>query len=368
MACGAINLGLAPHETVCRPNTKTMKNSRLMLVDSDNYTSSVLLAGLIERGFGAVQSIVSTLELPKVLEAGPPDVVIFNYQSDQPDSLIACSTVKLMVPQAATVVIVSPGPALKAVRAWAKQTRSIDVVIEKPLSDERFFMTLEDMLRVRASSRETSDRAERLANLVPEAALPLIEYGSNSEAEMFDAAVLFTDIRGSSQLIRDMAPRDFFADLNQLLSTQARHVQKYQGSVIKYTGDGVMAVFRGMGRSYLALRCGLELAGISNDRKFPFGIGIAQGLVLAGLIGDSNRAGQRSQYDVVGATVHLASRLCGLANAGEVVTVKSMNVAARVSLPEPRPLPGVSVRGFDNDIDCVVFAPSKDLARTSGAT
>ena len=180
--------------------------------------------------------------------------------------------------------------------------------------------------------------------------------------------VLFTDIRGSSQLIREMAPRDFFEDLNQLLSTQARHVQKYQGSVIKYTGDGVMAVFRGMGRSYLALRCGLELAGISNDRKFPFGIGIAQGLVLAGLIGDSNRAGQRSQYDVVGATVHLASRLCGLANVGEVLTVKSMNVAARVSLPEPRPLPGVSVRGFDNNIDCVVFAPSKDLARTSGAT
>ena len=345
-----------------------MKNSRLMLVDSDNYTSSVLLAGLLERGFGAVQSVVSTLELPKVLAAGPPDVVIFNYQSDQPDSLIACSTVKLMVPQAATIVIVSPGPALKAVRAWAKRSQSIDVVIEKPLSDERFFMTLKEMLRVKASSREVTDRAERLAKLVPEGALPLLEHGANSEAEMFEAAVLFTDIRGSSQLIRDMAPRDFFEDLNQLLSTQARHVQNYQGSVIKYTGDGVMAVFRGMGRSYLALRCGLELAGLHSDGKFPFGIGIAQGLVLAGLIGDSTQAGQRSQYDVVGATVHLASRLCGLANAGEVVTTRNMNVAARVTMPEPRPLSGVSVRGFDNDIDCVVFSPSKSLARTQGAT
>ena len=330
-----------------------------MLVDSDHYTSSVLVEGLRERGFGAVQSVVSTLELPKALEAGPPDVVIFNYHSDRPDSLILCSTIKLMAPQAATIVIVSPGPALKAVRAWAKQTQSVDVVIEKPLSDERFFTTLQEMLRIRASSREVTDRVERLAKLVPEGALPLIERGSNSEAEMFEAAVLFTDIRGSSRLIREMAPRDFFAGLNQLLSTQTRQVQNYQGSVIKYTGDGVMAVFRGMGRSYLALRCGLDLAGLHKDGKFPFGIGIAQGLVLAGLIGDSTQAGQRSQYDVVGATVHLASRLCGLANAGEVVTTTSMNVAARLTTPAPRPLPGVSVRGFDKDIDCVVFAPSK---------
>lgn len=335
-----------------------------MLVDSDNYTSSVLVAGLLERGFGTVQSVVSTLELPKALEAETPDVVIFNYHSDRPDSLTACSTIKLKVPQAATIVIVSPGPALKTVRAWAKQTQSIDVVIEKPLSDERFFMTLEEMLRVRASSREVSDRAERLASLVPEGALSLIEHGPGGEAEMFEAAVLFTDIRGSSQLIREMAPRDFFEDLNRLLSTQARHVQNHQGSVIKYTGDGVMAVFRGMGRSYLALRCGLELAGINSDSKFPFGIGIAQGLVLAGLIGDSSQAGQRSQYDVVGATVHLASRLCGLANAGEVVTTKNMNLAARVTTSEPRPLSGVSVRGFDKDIDCVVFSPSRGLART----
>ena len=359
-----MNLGLAPQETVCRLNTETMKNSRLMLVDSDTYTSSVLVDGLLERGFGTVQSVASTLELPKVLETNPPDVVIFNYHSDQPDSLIVCSTIKLMVPTAATVVIVSPGPALKAVRAWAKQTQSIDVVIEKPLSNERFFMLLEEMLRVRAASREVTDRAERLAKLVPEGALPLIEYGSNSGAEMFDAAVLFTDIRGSSQLIREMAPRDFFEGLNQLLSTQARHVQRYQGSVIKYTGDGVMAVFKGMGRSYLALRCGLELAELNSDEKFPFGIGIAQGLVLAGLIGDSNQAGQRSQYDVVGATVHLASRLCALANAGEVVTTKNINVTARITMPEPTPLPGVSVRGFNKDIDCVVFSPSKVSART----
>lgn len=333
-----------------------MKNSRLMLIDSDSYTSSVLMSDLSGRGFSNVQSVTSILDLPKILEASQPDVVVFNYHSDRPDSLIVCNSLKSMVPWVATIVIVSPGPALKVVRAWAKQTQSIDVVIEKPLSDERFFMTLEEILRVKAATREMTARVERLAKLVPEGALPVIEHGGNSEAEMFEAAVLFTDIRGSSQLIREMPPREFFEQLNHLLSTQAQHVQNYQGSVIKYTGDGVMAIFRGMGRSYLALRCGLELAGLRNDTKFPFGVGIAQGLVLAGLIGDSNQAGQRSQYDVVGATVHLASRLCGLANAGEVVATNGINVAARVTTPTPRAVPGVSVRGFDKAIDCVVFS------------
>ena len=100
-----MNLGRASHETVCRRNTEAMKNDRLILVDSDAYTSSVLVDGLLERGFGTVQSVASTLELPKVLETNPPDVVIFNYHSDQPDSLIVCSTIKFMVPTAATIVM-----------------------------------------------------------------------------------------------------------------------------------------------------------------------------------------------------------------------------------------------------------------------
>lgn len=345
-----------------------MKNSRLMLVDSDSYTSSVLMGDLSARGFDTVQSISSPLELPKILETGQPDVVVFNYHNDRPDSLIVCSTLKAMAPQAATVVIVSPGPALKVVREWARQTQSIDVVVEKPLSDERLFLNLKEILRAKAAVQEMKTRLERLAKLVPEGALPVMEYGGNSEAEMFEAAVLFTDIRGSSQLIREMPPRDFFQKLDKLLSIQAQHVRNHQGSVIKYTGDGVMAVFRGMGRSYLALRCGLELAALHDDTNFPFGIGIAQGLVLAGFIGDSAQAGQRSQYDIVGATVHLASRLCSIANAGEVVTTNGINAAARVTMLTPQPLPGISVRGFDKAIDCVLFAGNPGSARSNGAT
>lgn len=334
-----------------------MTDARLLLVDSNDYTASLLVEDLRRRGLGYIHWVSSTLDLPRGLEAGEPDVVVFNYHSDQPDNLIICSTIKLMVPHAATVVIASPGPALKAVRQWAKQTGSVDVIIEKPLSDERFFITVMELLRVKAASREVNARVAQLASLVPEAALSVMGADFNDEAEIFEAAVLFTDIRGSSQLIRNMPPQAFFENLNALLSAQAAQVRNHQGSVIKYTGDGVLAVFRGMGRSYLALSCGLAMAGLKGQHPFPFGIGIAQGLVLAGFIGDSNQAGQRRQYDVVGATVHLAARLCEMANGGEVVATKGLNKAARVTSPVPRPITGVNVRGFDTETDCVAFSP-----------
>ena len=103
------------------------------------------------------------------------------------------------------------------------------MVIEKPLSDERFYMAVEKIIRLKAITREMIVRSERLANLVPEGALPVIERGANNEAEMFEAAVLFANVRGSSQLIREMPSHDFLDQLNQLLITQARSIQNHQG-------------------------------------------------------------------------------------------------------------------------------------------
>ena len=333
-------------------------NARLMLIDSDAYTSSVLLEGLARRGYVNVEAVTNALELPALLESAKPDLVIFNYPSDQPESLSVCTIIKLMAPQTAIIVIVSPGPALKTVRNWSQKTQCIDVLIEKPLSDERFFMALRDLLQVKVSLRELQLKTERLSKLVPEGAMSAVESGVDSEAELFEAAVLFTDIRGSSQLIRKMPPRSFFKLLNHTLSEQSHQIRQQQGSVIKYTGDGVMAIFRGMGRSYLALRCALDLAAASNSNELPFGVGVAEGLVLAGLLGDSGQAGQRRQYDVIGATAHLAARLCGMANSGEVIATRSINAVAKISSPLPRSIGNQSIRGFDSGIDCVAFNPS----------
>lgn len=330
--------------------------SRLMLVDHDPYTSGVLVDELLQRGFENIRTVSDFLELPAIIAAAPPDVLVFNYHYDHPETLLACSNARTLAPKAAIVAIVSPGPTIKKLRAWARQNNFIDLIIEKPLSDERFYSAVREILNIKAAARQMETKVQKLSSLVPEAAMSLVE-GDYDDAELFESAVLFTDIRNSSQYILTMPPREFFNALNENLSKQAEVITRYEGSVIKYTGDGVMAVFRGMGRSYLALRCGLELARISANDQIQYGVGIAEGLVLSGFIGDFRKAGERRQYDVIGATVHLASRICSMASAGEVITTRNMEAKARLVAPQSRSIGNVAIRGFDREVECIAYQP-----------
>ena len=332
-------------------------NSKLMLVDRNDYTSSILANSLYQRGYKNIQIVNDGNSLPKAVAECRPDATIFNYQFNEFDSLILCNTLKQISPQSLIIAIVSPGPAFKTVDLWAKQTNSIDLIVEKPLSDERFFTKLDDLLKLKTSSKALETKAQLLVKLIPEDALSAIEPSFNNEAKMFQANVLFTDIRRSTELIREMAPRVYFQMLNDLLSAQAKLIKQYEGQVIKYTGDGVMATFNGMGSSYLAMRCALALAKASHNIKCPYGVGVAEGLVLAGLIGDSKGDGQRLQYDVIGATVHLAARLCGLASAGEVITTKKLIALAKFKENVVRDIKGLSIKGFADKIDIVALSP-----------
>ena len=175
------------------------------------------------------------------------------------------------------------------------------------------------------------------------------------DGDLFEATLLFSDMRGSSDLVTRMAPRDFFRLLNGSLSGQADCIGAFGGEVVKYTGDGVMAVFRGSGRASLAIRCALALAqGCDARDGVPFGIGLAEGPVLAGFVGPDGPA-ERRHYDVIGAAVHLAARLCALAGPGEVLATCDVGDA----VPDPA-LPSrrrrVSVPGFADPIACVAFA------------
>jgi class 3 adenylate cyclase len=334
-----------------------MTASRIVLVDNDADTAGALLAELGRCGLNHVAVVPTAALLAPLLTGGETDVVIVNHRYRQDGALAACNVARRLAPNCATLVATAAGPALAQVRTWARESLSVDVIVEKPFVGERFYRVLTDLLASRASTRESPGRAERLANLLPAGALATVDMSADAQAELFDAAVLFTDIRESTRLITRIAPQQYFELLNTVLSEQTACIQAAQGSVVKYTGDGVMAVFRGMGRSYLALRCGLELAAMSSRQRLPFGVGVAQGLVLAGLIGDARRTGRRRQFDVIGATAHLAARLCAHAEPGELVATNSINAVARVHTPVPRPIQKLPIRGFDSPIDCVAFKP-----------
>ncbi len=347
-------------EKLTEPATYT---APILLVDDEDTSSQILLSDLNERGFRNVTRTQSGDAMRSALEAQSPLVAILNFHFHHQTSLEACRLLKDFSKEIAVVVIASTGPSTRLVREFAKQSQAVDAVIEKPLSDERFFLVLRELAAARQTTKALRADHDRIEKLLPAGAIAAIS-GQAPTAEMFEAAVLFTDIRRSTELITRSSPAKFFDLLNSSLSAQADEIANFKGAVVKYTGDGVFATFRGMGRTYLAVRCATVLARLGRQEELPFGIGVADGIVVSGFVGDSNKKGTRRQYDVVGATVNLAARLSSTASPGEVLLTHSLYQRMRWPGVTARSVGALQVKGFADPIDCVAYL-ADDSAPTS---
>jgi class 3 adenylate cyclase len=325
----------------------------VLLIDSDEHAAQHLGAELRNQGFAPVERTSGGLAVKTLLATMKPDVVVFGYHFDRPDELLACELVKLASPAARVLALATVGPAARFLRQWARDNGGIAAIVERPLSEGQLVAAVRELAQAALQERQLVQRNDRLAALLPEGALGSVE-SDDAEGELFEAVVLFTDMRRSTELITRHAPREFFGLLNRNLSEQTRIVRLHHGEVVKYTGDGMMAVFRGMGRSHLAVRAALALMEPALHQTAAFGVGLAAGLVLAGLVGDSQATGQRRQYEVIGATAHLAARLCSQADAGEVVLTRALLDASRLALPAEARGP-LAVRGFAEPVDCVAL-------------
>jgi adenylate cyclase len=147
------------------------------------------------------------------------------------------------------------------------------------------------------------------------------------EVREIEATVLFADIVGFSRLSERMAPRDVARLLNDYFSRMVEVIFQHEGTVDKFIGDGIMAVF---GAPYeqpdhalRAVRAAMDmrrdLALLNAERRpappIEIRVGINSGRVVTGPIGSSTR----KEITVLGDTVNVASRITSIARAGVVV-------------------------------------------------
>src|SRR5579871_5531907 len=155
-------------------------------------------------------------------------------------------------------------------------------------------------LQATANTRTASNRPARI--LATRAA---------REGERKRLTVLMADIVGSTAFIDHLNPEEAANRLGTITSAMSEAVARFEGTVNKLQGDGVMALFGApISQEDHAVRaCCAALAMIENVRRIenapPIRIGIHTGeVVVKTLLTDVSE-----QYDAMGRTVHIAARL-----------------------------------------------------------
>ena len=178
---------------------------------------------------------------------------------------------------------------------------------------------LGEYLRARRERQAAITQFSRFTN--PHVARELVERGG-IETGRRDVTLLFSDIRGFTTLSETRKPEEVIALLNRYFSLQVDVVFNHGGSLDKFIGDCIMAMWGAPlddpEHARHAVACALDMADTlqafkrelgAEQSDFDVGIGLHSGPAVVGLMGSQTR---RLEYTAIGDTVNLASRIEGL--------------------------------------------------------
>ena len=142
-----------------------------------------------------------------------------------------------------------------------------------------------------------------------------------------EVCILFSDVRGFTELSQEMEPEALLHVLSGHLATLVSLVYRHGGYVDKFSGDGLMAVFDGDDMVYKCCMCALDMLEASRERLasegiriHQMGIGINKGEAVLGNLGSA----EHLDYTLIGRTVNLAARLCSMAQSLSIVVPQSV--------------------------------------------
>ena len=180
------------------------------------------------------------------------------------------------------------------------------------------------------------------------------------KGERREVTVLFCDVRGFTPMSERLTPEQVVSLLNDFYTLMIDITFKHDGTLDKFLGDGVMAIFGApiahpdhalsAARAALAMQAGmtrLSAARIAaGTEPIVIGIGINAGEVVAGTVGTEDRM----EYTVIGDNVNLASRLTSNAKPGQILISRRTLELTRMAV-EVRSLGLIRVKGKDEEVE-----------------
>jgi class 3 adenylate cyclase/HAMP domain-containing protein len=219
--------------------------------------------------------------------------------------------------------------------------------------------SLEERVETQLGEIERIRRLERF--LAPQVAQLIASSDGHEgllDSHRREVTVVFCDLRGFTAFTETTEPEEAMNVLREYHAALGELIFKYEGTLDRYAGDGVMILFNAPiqfdDHTARAVRMSVEMRDTigqltekwrNRGHNLGFGIGIALGYATLGQIGFE----QRLEYAAIGSVTNLASRLCDEAKANQIVV--SRRVYGMVEpWVEGKAIDDLNLKGFNHPI------------------
>ncbi|GIK37064.1 MAG: hypothetical protein BroJett011_08970 [Chloroflexota bacterium] len=301
------------------------KNSGLLRLDVVNSAGVII-------GSSDPAALRQKSDVPEVTEARASDQIISRVEGSGRTSFLRFAAPLHLGGETNIVLVDEPLNELEALTRDSRNTVTLSLTIGFALT----FAVLGFVVRRAGLELERhQDEEERVKDLLGryvshQVAQQILAHGGLAVcAERREITVLFADIRGFTTFSEKLPPERVVALLNDYLAAMTDAVFKYDGTVDKFLGDGLMAIF-GAPLSHKdevcrAVACAQEMQTVFDQLRqkwrseglpdLGLGIGLNTGEAVVGSIGSVRRL----DYTAIGDVVNTAQRLQSIAAGGQIL-------------------------------------------------
>jgi class 3 adenylate cyclase len=247
---------------------------------------------------------------------------------------------------------------LARVRSLVRIKRYHDTIEGQAAELAEWNRTLEQRVQHQVEQLERMGRLRRF--LSPQLADLVVSSGDESflESHRREITVVFCDLRGFTAFAEISEPEEVMGVLGDYYAALGDLVSRFEGTLERFTGDGLMAFFNDplpcedapLRAVRMAVAMRSRVQGLARDwtrhgYDLALGVGLAQGYATLGQIGFEGR----SDYTAVGSVPNLAARLCAAARPWQVLLSQRVHAAVEEFVTS-EPVGELTLRGFSRPV------------------